>query len=99
MMVTGAQGSDYPLMTFPPLYLKAERHLTSVGAGSYLMVLILGAFFGFISGAYLADAIGRKSTFMTSAIGSVVLMLAYLFAPLSNSTILPVGFLLATSTR
>jgi MFS family permease len=94
MMVTGAQGSSYALTTFLPLYLKTERHLTSVGTGSYLMVLILGAFFGFLSGAYLADAIGRKSTFMTSAIGSIVLMLVYLFAPLSNEMILPVGFLL-----
>lgn len=94
MMVTGAQGSSYAITTFLPLYLKTERHLTSVGTGSYLMVLILGAFFGFLSGAYLADAIGRKSTFMVSAVGSVVLMLVYLFAPLSNDLILPVGFLL-----
>ena len=94
MMVTGAQGSSYAITTFLPLYLKTERHLTSVGTGSYLLVLILGAFFGFVSGAYLADAIGRKSTFMVSAVGSVVLMLIYLFAPLSNSMILPVGFLL-----
>jgi MFS family permease len=94
MMVTGAQGASYALTTFLPLYLKTVRHLTSVGTGSYLMVLILGAFFGFVSGAYLADAIGRKATFMLSAVGSVVLMLTYLFAPLSNDLILPVGFLL-----
>jgi MFS family permease len=94
MMVTGAQGSSYAITTFLPLYLKTERHLTAVGTGSYLMVLILGAFFGFLSGAYLADAIGRKATFMVSAVGSVVLMLVYLFAPLSNDLILPVGFLL-----
>jgi predicted MFS family arabinose efflux permease len=94
MMVTGAQGSSYALTTFLPLYLKTQRHLTSVGTGSYLMVLILGAFFGFLSGAYLADAIGRKATFLVSATGSVVLMVVYLFAPLSNDLILPVGFLL-----
>jgi MFS family permease len=94
MMVTGAQGSSYALTTFLPLYLKTERHLTSVGTGSYLMVLILGAFFGFLSGAYLADAIGRKATFLVSASGSVVLMVVYLLAPLSNDLILPVGFLL-----
>jgi MFS family permease len=94
MMVTGAQGGGYALTTFLPLYLKTERHLTAVGTGSYLMVLILGAFFGFLSGAYLSDAIGRKATFMVSAIGSLVLMLVYLFAPLSNNLILPVGFLL-----
>ena len=94
LMVTGAQGSSYALTTFLPTYLKSQRHLTSVGTGGYLMVLILGAFFGFLSGAYLSDAIGRKSTFMVSATGSVVLMLVYLFAPLSNNMILPVGFLL-----
>ncbi len=94
MMVTGAQGSSYAITTFLPTYLKTVRHLTSVGTGSYLMVLILGAFFGFVSGAYLADAIGRKSTFMVSAIGSVILMLIYLYAPLSNDMILPVGFFL-----
>ncbi|HEX2940143.1 MAG TPA: MFS transporter [Rhodopila sp.] len=94
LMVTGAQGATYAISTFLPTYLKTQRHLTAIGTGSYLMVLILGAFFGFLSGAYLADAIGRKATFMVSALGSVVLMLVYLFAPLSNDMILPVGFLL-----
>jgi MFS family permease len=94
LMVTGAQGSSYAITTFLPTYLKTVRHMSSVGTGSYLMVVILGAFFGFLSGAYLADAIGRKSTFMVSALGSVALMLLYLFAPLSNNMILPVGFLL-----
>ena len=94
MMVTGAQGGGYALTTFLPTYLKTERHMTSVGTGSYLMVLILGAFCGFVSGAFLADGIGRRSTFMVSAIGSVVLMLVYMLAPLSNDMILPVGFLL-----
>jgi MFS family permease len=94
LMVTGAQGSSYAITTFLPTYLKTVRHLTSVGTGSYLMVLILGAFFGFVSGAFLADWIGRKATFMVSALGSIVLMLTYLFAPLTNDMILPVGFLL-----
>jgi MFS family permease len=94
MMVAGAQGGSYALTIWLPTYLKTVRHISSVGTGSYLMVLILGAFFGFISGAYLADGIGRKPTFMLSAIGSVVLTLVYLFAPISNAWILPVGFLL-----
>ena len=94
MMVTGAQGSSYALTTFLPTYLKTVKHMTSVGTGSYLLVLILGAFFGFVSGAYLADGIGRKNTFMVSAIGSVILAAIYLYAPLSNDMILPVGFFL-----
>jgi MFS family permease len=57
-------------------------------------VLILGAFFGFVTGAYLADGIGRKRTFMISAVASIVLTVVYLFAPLSNDWFLPVGFVL-----
>jgi MFS family permease len=94
LMVTGAQGGSYALTIWLPTYLKSVRHISSVGTGSYLMVLILGAFFGFVSGAYLADGIGRKPTFMISAIASVVLTIVYLFAPISNEMILPVGFLL-----
>jgi MFS family permease len=94
MMVTGAQGGSYALTIWLPTYLKTVRGISSVGTGSYLMVLILGAFFGFVSGAYLADGIGRKATFVISAIGSVALTIVYLFAPLSNDWILLVGFLL-----
>jgi len=93
-MVTGAQGSSYALTTFLPTFLKTERHMTSVGTGSYLFVLILGAFFGFLSGAYLADAIGRRNTFFVSVLGSVVMTAIYMLAPLSNDVILPVGFVL-----
>jgi MFS family permease len=94
MMVTGAQGGSYALTIWLPTYLKTVRHISSVGTGSYLLVLILGAFFGFASGAHLSDAIGRKTTLMISAIGSIALTLVYLFAPISNDWILLVGFLL-----
>jgi len=94
LMVTGAQGGGYALMIWLPTYLKTVRGVSSVGTGTYLLVLILGAFFGFVSGAYLADAIGRKPTFLLSAILSVILTLIYLFAPISNSWILLVGFVL-----
>jgi len=94
IMLIGAQGGGWAVGTFLPTYLKTERGLSSVGTGSYLFVLILGAFFGFVSGAYFADLLGRKRTFMISAVGSIVLILVYIFAPLSNAMILPVGFLL-----
>jgi MFS family permease len=94
MMVTGAQGSSYALTTFLPTFLKTERHMTMVGSSSYLFVLILGAFFGFLSGALLADAIGRRNTFFVSVLGSVVMTLIYMLAPLSNAVIMPVGFVL-----
>jgi MFS family permease len=94
IMLIGAQGGGYAVGTFLPTYLRTERGLTSVGTGSYLFILILGAFFGFVSGAYFADWLGRKRTFLISAVGSIMLVLVYIFAPLSNAWILPVGFLL-----
>jgi MFS family permease len=92
LMVLGAQGGSYALGIWLPTYLKTVRHLTAVGTGSYLFVLILGSFCGFVAGAYLADAIGRKATFLISACGSIVLTLIYLFAPMSNEMMLFVGF-------
>jgi len=98
MMVTGAQGGSYALSVWLPTFLKTERHLSSLNTGSYLLIHILGAFIGFIAGAYLADAIGRKRTFMLSALGSVLCLVIYLAAPISDSAMLllgaPLGFIL-----
>ena len=48
---------------------------------------ILGALIGFLLGSYLSDAIGRKATFMWSAIGSFVGILLYLFLPMGNTAL------------
>ena len=98
MMVTGAQGGSYALSVWLPTYLKTERHLSSLNTGSYLLLHIFGALVGFLVGAYLADAIGRKRTFIVSAVGSVLCLIIYLAAPISDSMMLvlglPLGFIL-----
>ena len=98
LMVTGAQGGSYALSVWLPTYLKTERHLSALNTGSYLLIHICGAFIGFLTGAYLADAIGRKRTFIVSAIGSVVCVAIYLAAPIGDGLMLilgaPLGFIL-----
>jgi MFS family permease len=98
LMVTGAQGGSYALSVWLPTYLKTERHLSSLNTGSYLLIHILGAFVGFLVGAYLADRIGRKRTFIVSAVGSVICVAIYLAAPISDAMMLvlgaPLGFIL-----
>src|SRR5262249_18709664 len=42
-------------------------------------------------GSYFSDAIGRKSTFLWSAIGSFVMILIYMFVPMGNTALLLVG--------
>ncbi|MBK8018471.1 MAG: MFS transporter [Betaproteobacteria bacterium] len=92
LMITGAQGGVYCLITWMPTYLKVAKQLTTTGTGAYLLVHILGAFCGFIAGALLSDAVGRKRTFLISACGSIVLILVYMFAPIDNSTVFLLGF-------
>ena len=79
-----------------PTYLRAVRGLSATGTGGFLLVQILGALFGFLLGAYLSDAIGRKWTFMWSAIGSFVMILIYMFVPMDNTTLLFAGIPLFT---
>jgi MFS family permease len=73
------------------------RHLSATGTGLYVAVLALGSLIGFLCGAYLADAIGRKTTFMTSAIASIVMVFVYLYVPIGNTGLLLLGIPLNTA--
>lgn len=92
LMIAGAQGAVYCLLTWMPTYLKTVKQLSTTSTGGYLLIHILGAFCGFVVGAYLSDALGRKRTFLISAAGSIVMILVYMFAPLGNTMVSILGF-------
>lgn len=96
LLVTGAQGGSYALSVWLPTYLKTVRGISTIGTGSYLLLHIFGAFLGFIAGAYMTDLIGRRPTFLIAAIGSPLLVLIYMFVPISDTFMLflgiPLGF-------
>jgi MFS family permease len=92
LMVAGAQGGGYALSVWLPTYLKTVRGLSAPTTGSFLMLHISGALIGFVWGSYLSDQIGRKATFMWSAVGSFALILVYTFVPLDNVSLLLMGF-------
>jgi MFS family permease len=91
LMVAGAQGSGYAIGIWMPTYLRTVRHLSATSTGGFLLVQILGALGGFLIGSFLSDAIGRKWTFMWSAILSFVFILLYMFVPMGNSALLLAG--------
>ncbi len=64
LLTTGAQGGYYAVATWLPTYLKVTRNLSVFNTGAYLFVVIIGAFVGFIIAAHLADASGRRLTFL-----------------------------------
>ena len=91
LMVAGAQGSGYALGIWMPTYLRTVRHLSAPSTGGFLLVQIFGALIGFLIGTWLSDAIGRKWTFLTSAVLSLVMVLVYMYAPIGNEALLFLG--------
>ena len=88
----GAQGGYYAITTFLPTFLRTERHLTVLGSGFYLAIIIIGSWCGYIASAYWSDMIGRRKNFLIFAIGSLVIAVAYTEMQISNSMMLALGF-------
>ena len=89
---TGAQGGYYAITTFLPTFLRTERHLTVLGSGLYLGVIIVGSWCGYIASAYWSDMIGRRKNFFIFAIGSLLIVVAYTEIQISDSLMLALGF-------
>jgi MFS family permease len=92
LLTTGAQGGYYAVNTWLPTFLRTERKLTVLGSSGYLAFVILGAFCGFLAGAWLADAIGRKKTFLLMALCAGFIIMIYMLAPIDNQVMLVLGF-------
>nr|WP_156628599.1 MFS transporter [Burkholderia thailandensis] len=92
LLGVGAHGGYYALMTWLPTYLKVERHLSVLGTGGYLAVIIVAFFCGCIASAQLLDRIGRRGTILAFAACCIATVIAYLFLPLGNAAMLVLGF-------
>jgi MFS family permease len=92
LLTTGAQGGYYAITTWLPTFLKAERHLTVLGTGGYLGMVIVGSYVGYIVSAFLTDRLGRKKNFILFALGSMSIAWAYTHLPVTDSVMLLLGF-------
>jgi MFS family permease len=92
VLTTGAQGGYYAITTFLPTFLRNERHLTVLGTGGYLAVIIVGSWVGYIVSAYLADGVGRRKNFFIFAVGSFLIAIAYTQLQISDALMLVLGF-------
>src|ERR1700693_4205382 len=91
LMGMGAQGGVWAINFWMPTYLRTVRHLSATGTGLFVAVQACGALIGFLIGAYLADAIGRKWTFMISAVATIIMVLVYLYVPIGDTGLLLLG--------
>jgi MFS family permease len=96
IMTSGATGGYYAINTWLPTYLTTVRQMTVVASTGYLVFLIVGAFLGFVFGAWFADRFGRRKLFLFFSVSAAILVVVYIQAPLPNSAMfllgLPVGF-------
>lgn len=92
LLAMGAQGGYYAITTWIPTFLRVQRHLTILGSGAYLAVIIAGSLVGYITSAILTDKIGRRPNFILFAVGSAVIAVCYLYLPISNEAMLFLGF-------
>src|SRR5471032_1190367 len=92
LLTTGAQGGYYAITTWLPTFLKTERHLTVLGTGGYLAMVIVGSYVGYIVSAFLTDYLGRKKNFILFATGSLCIALAYTRLPVTDGVMLFLGF-------
>lgn len=92
ILALGAQGGYHAVTTWLPLYLRTSRGLSTLNTGAYLFVIILGAFSGYLTAAYLTDVIGRKRTLILFAACSFFAVIFYSGFPISNHLMLALGF-------
>lgn len=82
----------YSVTTWLPTYLQQERHLSVTGTSTYLLVLISGSFMGYLTSAWLSDALGRRRCFMLFALCGMLLISLYMRLPITDFAMLFLGF-------
>lgn len=88
----GAHGGYHAITIWLPTYLKTERHLSVLGTGAYLAVVIVAFICGCFVSAYLQDRIGRRRNVMLFAACCAVMVNLYVFLPLNDVAMLLLGF-------
>lgn len=96
LLALGLQGSGYAIVTWLPTFMTTVRHLSPAVGSSYVLVVTVGAFFGYVVSAYLSDAIGRRRNFIIFSVCSLIVVLVYTYVPASDLVMLllglPLGF-------
>jgi MFS family permease len=88
----GAHGGYHAITTWLPTYLKTERHLSVLGTGGYLAVVIVAFITGCFVSAWLQDRIGRRLNVIFFALCCVVTVNLYVFLPIGDTAMLILSF-------
>lgn len=92
LLLTGMQGGYYAIVIWLPTFLKVTRGLSVFNSGLYQAVVVVGAFAGYVSGAFLTDALGRRRQIGLYAVCCFVTVLAYTHLAIDDRVMLVLGF-------
>lgn len=84
LLALGVQAGSFSMVIWLPSVLKTTHELTTVQVGYYMFALTAGSFFGYLSGAYLSDAIGRRRNFLLFVILNWIAIPALLYLPVGH---------------
>lgn len=96
LLTFGIYGGNYVMITWLPAYLKLVLNLSIASVGGYLAINILGSFTGAFLNGWMADAVGRRNTFIIIAMAQAVAVAIYTLAPINITATLLLGFVLGT---
>lgn len=96
LLTFGIYGGNYVMITWLPAYLKLVLHLSITHVGGYLAINILGSFTGAFLNGWMADAFGRRRTFIIIACLQAIAVAIYTMVPINLVVTLVLGFVLGT---
>lgn len=94
LLAAGALGGNYTTLTWLVTFLKQNHSMTVGTTTIYLAANIFGSFCGYMGAAHLSDMIGRRKTFVLSALCAVATVLLYTMTPVHGPVMFLLGYLL-----
>ena len=92
LLLTGMQGGYHAITNWLPTYLRTTKGISILGSRDYLLVVIAGSFAGYVTGAFMTDAIGRRWHMVIYSLCGFAAVFAYTHLDIGNDAMLWLGF-------